>query len=414
MLLFCYPICYPMTTKIIFNRKKKYNVKNEALVEIEVYVSATNRKMRSTGVWIAPKFWDEQNKQVKKTHPDHELLNSKIQIQKQEIDSFLLNQRFNNGKLDITILENRNKGNTPLFFEWFEYTMNVSNTELSTGTQKIYKRALKYLREYSKDIPIENITVQYLEGFNKFLIDKKALAINTRASLFNKVKKVIGQAVKNDFISYSQNPFNRGFSVNEVEPDKHSLSITELKIIENLDMTLRPELNKTRDMFLFACYTGLRFGDLIQLSFENFEELPSGKIRLKYTPNKTRTQNNKRIEWIISDFWNGKIDLIVHKYLDKYKEFENAPMEKRLFFNYSNNAYNLYLKELQSFAKINQPLTSHLARHTCITLLINDFGLDITKAQMIAGHSKIEMTRKYLRVTERDLSEAAKKIDWDK
>lgn len=402
-----------MTTKIIFNRKKKYNAKNEALIEIEVYVSSTNRKIRSTGVWIDAKFWDETNKKIKKSHPESELLNSKIQILKQDIDNFLLQQKFNNGKLDITILENRNNGNAPMFFEWFENTMNISNAELSTGTQKIYKRTLKYLREYSKDLPIENVTVQYLEGFNKFLIDKKALAINTRASLFNKVKKSIGQAVKNDLIPYSQNPFNRGFAVREIEADKNSLSISELRLIEDLDMGFRPELDKTRDMFLFACYTALRFGDLVQLSFENFEKLPSGKIRLKYTPNKTKKTNNKRIEWIVSDFWNGKIDLIIQKYWDKYKDFENAPIEKRLFFNYTNEFYNRNLKELQRFAKINQPLTSHLARHTCITLLINDFGLDITKAQMIAGHSKIEMTRKYLRVTERDLSEAAKKINWN-
>lgn len=403
-----------MQTKIIFDRKKKYNAKNEALIEIEVYVSSKNRKIRSTGVWIGPKFWDEQNRRVKKSHPESELLNSKIQIQKQEIDTFLLNQKFNNGKLDITILESRNKGSAPMFFEWFENTMNISNAELSLGTQKIYRRTLKYLREYSKDIPIENVTVQYLEEFNKFLIDKKVLAINTRASLFNKVKKVIGQAVKNDLIPYSQNPFNRGFAVREIETDKNSLSISELRLIENLDMTLRPELDKTRDMFLFACYTSLRFGDLVSLSFESFEKLPSGKIRLKYTPNKTKTTNNKRIEWIVSDFWNGKIDFIIQKYWDKYKDFENAPIVNRLFFNYTNEFYNRNLKELQRFAKISQPLTSHLARHTCITLLINDFGLDITKVQMIAGHSKIEMTRKYLRVTERDLSEAAKKIDWDK
>ncbi|MBW7868882.1 MAG: tyrosine-type recombinase/integrase [Brumimicrobium sp.] len=57
-------------------------------------------------------------------------------------------------------------------------------------------------------------------------------------------------------------------------------------------------------------------------------------------------------------------------------------------------------------------LTSHLARKTCITLLINDYGLDIAKTQMIAGHSKIEMTRRYLKIDERDLSEAAKKIEW--
>jgi integrase len=107
------------------------------------------------------------------------------------------------------------------------------------------------------------------------------------------------------------------------------------------------------------------------------------------------------------------VDVIVKKYLEKHKEFKTHPHKNRLFFWYHNVVYNRNLKELQNFAGITQTLTSHLARHTCITLLINDFSLPIEKAQMIAGHSKIEMTRKYLRQTERDLSEAAKKINWN-
>lgn len=43
---------------------------------------------------------------------------------------------------------------------------------------------------------------------------------------------------------------------------------------------------------------------------------------------------------------------------------------------------------------------------------MKDFQMDVTKVQKIAGHAKIEMTRRYLKIDERDLSEAAKKIDW--
>jgi hypothetical protein len=44
--------------------------------------------------------------------------------------------------------------------------MTVSNAELSKGTQKIYARALKYLKEYTKDVPMDGVSVQFLEGFN--------------------------------------------------------------------------------------------------------------------------------------------------------------------------------------------------------------------------------------------------------
>jgi hypothetical protein len=45
-------------------------------------------------------------------------------------------------------------------------------------------------------------------------------------------------------------------------------------------------------------------------------------------------------------------------------------------------------------------------------LLVNDYQLDITKAQLIAGHSKLETTMLYLKIDENDLSRAGKNIKW--
>jgi len=157
---------------------------------------------------------------------------------------------------------------------------------------------------------------------------------------------------------------------------------------------------------LFSCYTSVRFSDLVGLTSENFTFLNDGRIRISYVPVKNRRHSNKPIEWIITDLWNGKIDFIVKKYLKKNEK--NQP-----FFGCANSSYNRDLKLLQGLVGIETTLTSHLGRHSCITLLVNDFAMDITKVQMIAGHSQINMTRGYLRITERDLSEASKKINWN-
>jgi len=298
-------------------------------------------------------------------------------------------------------------------FHFFENrVIAVSNSDLSEGTQMIYRRTLKYLREFkSDDLPISEVDAFFLESFNIFLQKTKKLKLNGRASLMIRFKTVMNIAVNDGLIDYAKNPF-RTFKINQVQPETHSLTLSELKKIENLDMSLRPELDKTRDMFLFSCYTSLRFGDLINLSFENFEKLDQGRIRLTYVQEKLKHRSTKKIQWIVSDFWGGKIDKIILKYFEKYDNVKDVEKSLRFFFRYTNQHYNRQLKELQRFAGIKQELHSHLARHTCITLLVNDFGLDITKAQMIAGHAKMEMTRRYLRVTERDLSSAAKSIDW--
>jgi len=398
-----------METKFVFNRKNKLQ-NGKGKIELIIYLSRTKRPIKSTGIQIEPKYWNDKTCRIKTSHPSCDFLNSQLELLKINIERNLLAQKINTGKIDINKLKETKE---QTFYNYFEFeVMAMANAELSKGTHLIYKRTLKYLKEFSKDIEINKISVSWLDNFNSFLINEKKLAINTRVTLFRKINKVFNYAIANDLLLASENPFNKGFSIREVEPSKKSLTLQELKKIESLDMTLRPELERTKDMFLLACYTAMRFGDLVELSFENFEIVGQENIRLKYTPQKTKKINNKSIQWIISHFWNGKADKIVRKYFDKYEERRNAPISTRYFFKISNQKYNQALKELQRFAEIDTVLTSHLARHTCITLLVNDFRLDITKAQLIAGHSRIEMTMKYLKITENDLSEAGKRINW--
>jgi len=361
--------------------------------------------LRSTGVWVNPKLWDNKNKVVKAKHPQAQVLNAEIQVKKQEFDRFILAQTLDGSSVDLSILEV--KKNCPTLFSWFEKVISTNRYHLSKRTNQAYLLILHYLKEHSKDIKLKDINVEYLENFNNFLLKNKKLSNNSRWSILSKVNKVLNQGIKNDLITYTQNPFNKGFNVKWIEPEKKSLTLKELRIIENFNTFDKcPSVEKTRDMFLFSCYTSVHFSDLISLTSENFMFLNDGRIRISYVPVKNRRHSNKPIEWIITDLWNGKIDFIVKKYLKKTEK-------KQPFFGCANSSYNRDLKLLQELVGIETPLTSHLGRHSCITLLVNDFAMDITKTQMIAGHSQINMTRGYLRITERDLSEASKKINWN-
>src|SRR5690554_3670842 len=399
-----------MKTSLVFNRKKRLNKDGQASIEVMIYLNRKKRIFRSTGIFIAPKFWDEKNQQLKKSTPNYTELTHKLILQKHSLEDKIIKNAMSGDFASVNIDVKK-----VYLFKFFQNrVIEVSNSDLTEGTQMIYRRTLKYLKEFkNNDLPITDVDTFFLESFNIFLQDQKKLKLNGRASLMLRLKTVMNIAVNDGIVKYSKNPFIN-FKINQVDPETHSLTLEELNRIENLDMSFRPELEKTRDMFLFSCYTSLRFGDLINLSFENFEMVPGGKIRLTYIQEKLKHRSAKKIQWIVSDFWGGKVDKIIMKYFNKFDNVKDVPKEVRYFFRYTNQFYNRQLKELQNFAGIKQDLHSHLAIHTCITLLVNDFGLDITKAQMIAGHSKVEMTRKYLRVTELDLVNAAKGINWDK
>ncbi len=60
----------------------------------------------------------------------------------------------------------------------------------------------------------------------------------------------------------------------------------------------------------------------------------------------------------------------------------------------SNVKYNEYLKIVAQAAGIDKPITSHWARHTGATILLNDGGVDMEVISRILGHTSTTQTRK--------------------
>lgn len=58
----------------------------------------------------------------------------------------------------------------------------------------------------------------------------------------------------------------------------------------------------------------------------------------------------------------------------------------------SNVNYNKYLKVVAQSAGIDKPLTTHWARHTGATILLNE-GVDMETVAKILGHSSTRITR---------------------
>ena len=77
----------------------------------------------------------------------------------------------------------------------------------------------------------------------------------------------------------------------------------------------------------------------------------------------------------------------------------------------SNVKYNAYLKEVVAAAGIDKPVTTHWARHTGATLLLNA-GVPIEIVSKVCGHSTIKMTEKiYAKLLPRTVVEAVNEIE---
>ena len=76
----------------------------------------------------------------------------------------------------------------------------------------------------------------------------------------------------------------------------------------------------------------------------------------------------------------------------------------------SNVKYNAYLKVVAQYAGIDKPITTHWARHTGATLMLNE-GIPMNIISMICGHSNIKITESvYAKLLDETIVEAMSKI----
>ena len=77
----------------------------------------------------------------------------------------------------------------------------------------------------------------------------------------------------------------------------------------------------------------------------------------------------------------------------------------------SNQKYNDYLKLLAISAKIQKPVSSHWARHTGATLLLNS-GCGMEVVSKVLGHSSTKITRSvYAKLLDETVAEAMGKME---
>lgn len=56
------------------------------------------------------------------------------------------------------------------------------------------------------------------------------------------------------------------------------LNEKELNELYTLDLSNNPRLDKVRDLFIISCHTGLRFGDLHQVTARNIQPDPRNQM----------------------------------------------------------------------------------------------------------------------------------------
>lgn len=244
-------------------------------------------------------------------------------------------------------------------------------------TLKSYERYVvvfnRFFEVVDKQSPAKSIVNDDILNFKQYLIKQYNNQPSTLCNALKRLKTLFEWGVKNDKIS--KNPFldiKTSCKAKEVTP----LTEDDIKAIENLSI-VNEGLDRVRDMFLFSCYTGLSFVDLSSLTKTDIQS--TGDIYYI-----KRNRQKTAVEYIIPLSSKAMSMLVKYDY--------NMPV-------ISNQKTNQYLKTIGDCAMINQPLHFHLARHTALTMMLQN-GIPIEVVSKIAGHTNIRQTQHYAKVVE--------------
>lgn len=158
----------------------------------------------------------------------------------------------------------------------------------------------------------------------------------------------------------------------------------------------KPHLYLTRDMFLFSCYTGIPYGDMRLLSKEHLSLADDGTWWIRGSRKKTGIE-----------FEIPLLDLPL-RIIEKYRD--TAP-DGRLFPMYSNSVMNYNLKHIARLCQIDCPLVFHAGRHTYATEITLGHGVPLETVSKMLGHSQIETTQIYAKVTDDKINADTRILD---
>lgn len=294
--------------------------------------------------------------------------------------------------------EDEEEGKTLL--DLITYHNSTMHTSLKPGTMKNYfiteRCIIRFLKdEYDlEDIALKKLDYRFIVDFEQYVrqyrpTTRTGCGNNGAMKHMERLKKMSRLAVRLDWVG--KDPFVN-FKLKFKKTERQFLTERELQLIEETQFK-NPTHEKIKDLFVFACYTGLSYIDVKELKASHLVKGLDGGDWL-YTKRK-KTDEPLKIPLLPK----------AREIIEKYKENPNIKAKERLLPIYSNHMVNRALKDIAQACGIHKNMTFHVARHTFATAITLSNGVPIETVSKLLGHSKLSTTQIYARVVEKKIGE---------
>lgn len=368
-----------------------------------LYVRCTLNGQRfevATGFMVLQDNWNESKQLIKGRTEDVKIINNRLEKIRTRIQD-IYNQLESIGEpFDVLTIKEKFLGNRKEkgLLEVFDSVVTNIEARLdkdySSGTLKHYKTTKKRLVEFLKirserrDIALSKVDFSFLSSFDVFLKTDKNVMPNTALTYHKHLKKVINTAISLGYVSHC--PYE-SFKPTRNETNRDFLTLQELTHIQSKKIDIS-RLDFIRNIFVFACYTGLSYSDIEKLSSNHIQKGSDGNDWIII--DRTKTESRCRIPLLPA----------AKEVLKKYKNHPVVISKDRLLPIYSNQKMNSYLKELADICGIEKNLSMHVARHTFATSVTLTNGVPLETVSKMLGHTSLKTTQIYARIVDSKIS----------
>jgi site-specific recombinase XerD len=275
--------------------------------------------------------------------------------------------------------------------EWVKSRIGIDRAPATITTWYYARRSLgAFVKKKfkTKDIAFGQLNEQFIREYQDFVLGAQGYSMDTLRHYLAFLKRICriafkeGHSDKQHFAHYKL--------PKQKETTPKALSREDFEKIRDLEIARHRRSHIiTRDLFLFACYTGTAYADVVSITTDNLFTDDEGRLWLKYHRKKTD--------------YRARVKLLPEAIalLEKYKD----DSRDTLFPVQHYQTLRSNMKSLRIMADISQDLVYHLGRHSFASLVTLEEGVPIETISRMLGHSNIATTQIYARVTPAKLFE---------
>ena len=402
------------------NGKPKTGRKGQLPVYLYIYLDRKNRFKIYTNERIDPKFWDyDMQRMIKKATGATEF-NNLLDTMEEEIKKINREARIQGKNVTIEYLRSMltfaRKKEKEFDYYWNKFT-EAEARRWSEGTMKNFKTFKKNLDKFSEeksfDLSFDNLGQTFIDEYIKWRADKGTRNTHTLKDI--KLMKwflswATGKGYNRNlhFQSKEWSTKRLGLTVPKSNDNVWPLTLEERNTLLNLDID-DPVLDKVRDIFIFGCFTGLRYSDLEKVKKDDID----GEF-LRVTTVKTTDPALFYLVPPALDIINKYRDLpgdlaLPVKVIQKYNENLKDLGKLAGFTRKVKEIYFIRKKRYDKYYAMWEKLSSHIARKTKETI-DSECGVASYVTSLTTGHETEQMKDRYRGMSPEHIKEEQMKI----